>query len=536
MSKIWPFSVIAGRTSGNVNVPVLVDSNGKLVVDVAVTSGGSAIEDGVTAAIKATVRDYAASNPLAVVLTDTDGASYVASGGGGGSAVTIADGADVAEGAVADAKVTGDNNGTLSAKLRGLSTILADVWDSVGHTLKVATHAVTQSGTWTVQPGNTANTTAWKVDGSAVTQPVSAAALPLPTGASTAAKQPALGTAGTASADVITVQGIASMTALKVDGSGVTQPVSGTVTANAGTNLNTSALALEAGHIATVDTSTAAISAVAGTTAGAAVITDANGTIQQYLRGLVKLAITAGGFLVTAALATGSNIIGRVGIDQTTPGTTDSVSVATAQGAGAAIGATSGAAVITDANGTIQQYLRGLVKILITRGSAIINVAGGAATNVAIVDNPLNQGAQGVSSENAVVTTGRMVQLVADLVGKLIVLPYSNPENFVSFVSSSAMTGTTSTIALAAPASGLRNYITQITVSNSHATVGTDMLIQDGNGGTTLYRIPAAALYGGATLTFPAPLRQPTTATAIYVANVTTGASTVVSMSGYKGV
>jgi hypothetical protein len=36
----------------------------------------------------------------------------------------------------------------------------------------------------------------------------------LPTGASTSAKQPALGTAGTASTDVITVQGIASMTAL----------------------------------------------------------------------------------------------------------------------------------------------------------------------------------------------------------------------------------------------------------------------------------------------------------------------------------
>jgi hypothetical protein len=53
----------------------------------------------------------------------------------------------------------------------------------------------------------------------------------LPTGAATAAKQPALGTAGSASADVLTVQGIASMTALKVDGSAVTQPVSGTVTA-----------------------------------------------------------------------------------------------------------------------------------------------------------------------------------------------------------------------------------------------------------------------------------------------------------------
>jgi hypothetical protein len=62
------------------------------------------------------------------------------------------------------------------------------------------------------------------------TQPVSATTLPLPSGAATAAKQPALGTAGTASADVITVQGIASMTALKVDGSAVTQPVSGNLT------------------------------------------------------------------------------------------------------------------------------------------------------------------------------------------------------------------------------------------------------------------------------------------------------------------
>lgn len=67
------------------------------------------------------------------------------------------------------------------------------------------------------------------------TMAVSAASLPLPSGASTAAKQPALGTAGAASADVLTVQGVASMTALKVDGSAVTQPVSGTVTANAGT-------------------------------------------------------------------------------------------------------------------------------------------------------------------------------------------------------------------------------------------------------------------------------------------------------------
>jgi len=58
----------------------------------------------------------------------------------------------------------------------------------------------------------------------------------LPTGAATAAKQPALGTAGTPSADVITVQGAASMTALKVDGTGGSFPISGSIS-NAGFNV-----------------------------------------------------------------------------------------------------------------------------------------------------------------------------------------------------------------------------------------------------------------------------------------------------------
>jgi hypothetical protein len=86
----------------------------------------------------------------------------------------------------------------------------------------------------------------------------------LPTGAATAAKQPALGTAGTASADVITVQGIASMTALKVDGSAVTQPVSaaslplpsGASTSALQTTGNTS--------LSSIDTSTSGLNAKFG--------------------------------------------------------------------------------------------------------------------------------------------------------------------------------------------------------------------------------------------------------------------------------
>jgi hypothetical protein len=110
----------------------------------------------------------------------------------------------------------------------------------------------------------------------------------LPSGASTAAKQPALGTAGTASSDVITVQGVTSMTPLLVTPAansavnvaqinGVT-PLMGTgntgtgslrvtiatdqtaltnpllVTASAGTNLNTSALLTTAAHDAAFGT------------------------------------------------------------------------------------------------------------------------------------------------------------------------------------------------------------------------------------------------------------------------------------------
>lgn len=88
------------------------------------------------------------------------------------------------------------------------------------------TIAATQSGVWTVQQG----TPPWSVSQSGTWNLNNiSGTVSLPTGASVSSKQPALGVAGTASADVITVQGIASMTPLLVNGSGFTQPVSGSV-------------------------------------------------------------------------------------------------------------------------------------------------------------------------------------------------------------------------------------------------------------------------------------------------------------------
>lgn len=279
-----------------------------------------------------------------------------------------------------------------------------------------------------------------------------------------------------------------------------------TVTANAGTNLNTSALATVAKQPALGTAGTASTDVI---------------TVQG-IASMTKL-------LVTPDLPTGASTAAK----QPALGTAGSASadVITIQG----VASMTPILTTPTTNATVNLAQVGGTNTVTAGVAGTQAVGGNVATNVAIGTNPINLGAQGVSSENAVVTTGRMVQLVADLVGKLIVSPYANSENFVQFGPTSAMTGTTSTITLAAPASGLRNYITQITCSNSHATVGTDILIQDGNGGTAFYLVPAAALYGGAAVTLPTPLRQPTTATAVYVANVTTGASTRCSLSGYKG-
>lgn len=154
----------------------------------------------------------------------------------GASALPIQDGGN---------SITVDNGGTFATQASQSGT-----WNinNVSGTVSLPTGAATAAKQPALGTAGTASAdvitvqgiasmTALKVDGSAVTQPVSASSLPLPTGASTAAKQPALGTAGTASADVITVQGITSMTPLLVNASGNAVPVtdnSGSLTVDNG--------------------------------------------------------------------------------------------------------------------------------------------------------------------------------------------------------------------------------------------------------------------------------------------------------------
>ncbi len=85
--------------------------------------------------------------------------------------------------------------------------------------INVALPAATLTTLATAAKQDTGNTSLASIDGKITavnTGAVVVASSALPSGASTAAKQPALGTAGTASADVISVQGISSMTPLLV--------------------------------------------------------------------------------------------------------------------------------------------------------------------------------------------------------------------------------------------------------------------------------------------------------------------------------
>ena len=107
-----------------------------------------------------------------------------------------------------------------------------------------------------------------KVDGSAITQPVSATVLPLPTGAATSANQ----TNGTQLTGLVAGSAIIGKVGIDQTTPGTTNGVQvnaalptgtnsiGQVTSNAGTNTSTASLALESGgHLASIDTKTPAL-------------------------------------------------------------------------------------------------------------------------------------------------------------------------------------------------------------------------------------------------------------------------------------
>lgn len=262
-----------------------------------------------------------------------------------------------------------------------------------------------------------------------------------------------------------------------------------------------------------------ATSAATATAAAPSYVEGAASAFSQNLTGdlrvIAKIAASQ-----TVGLAAGSALVGKVGIDQTTPGTTNAVA-----------GTNFPTAVDVNSGNLSNSTLR----TCLATNSVAIPLWGHGATGASVPANATYIGARTLSATPSD-TTAQMNSPVLDLKGSMAVQPYGLGDNVISGLTA-AMTGTTSTAVtgIGAPGANLFNYITTIVVGNSHATVGTFVELQDGSGGTTFFTIPAAAVYGGAVITLPKPLKQPTANTALFCKNTTTGANTIVSVAGFKG-
>ncbi|SRR5216117_889223 len=141
---------LSTNTSGHLNI---ADGGNSITVDGTVTANAGTNLNTSALALAATQTDKSQFTKL----TDGTDTALITASGEQNVLATAQPGVDIGD-------VTINNASGASA---------VNIQDG-GNSITVdGTVAATQSGTWTVQPGNTANTTAWKVDGSAVTQPVS---------------------------------------------------------------------------------------------------------------------------------------------------------------------------------------------------------------------------------------------------------------------------------------------------------------------------------------------------------------------------
>lgn len=246
-------------------------------------------------------------------------------------------------------------------------------------------------------------TTFYKATTPSDTQPISAAALPLPTGAATAANQDGIVKDGTGD----TTQANVTNGRLHVDGSGVTQPVSGTLAAT-----QSGTWTMQPGN-------------TANTTAW-----------------LFKLDQTTTNNDVDVAslpaLPTGSNTIGGVNLTQYTP--------------------VSGRLPV-DGSGVTQP-------VSIATNQPVGTVAHGSADS----GSPIKIGCQARTTNRTAEVDGDRVDCVADKNGQIITTPMAPRERVVRS-SVVTLTNTTETTLLAAGGAGVFRDLTYLKCTNTSATL-----------------------------------------------------------------
>jgi hypothetical protein len=156
---------------------------------------------------------------------------------------------------------------------------------------------------------------------------------------------------------------------------------------------------------------------------------------------------------------------------------------------------------------------------------------GGIAHDSADSGNPHKVGGVAIAglSTATLVAAADRTNLYAGTDGALIVRPQSGLEDLVSGVA--AITDGSSTSTIAAQGSGVKTYITDVTIANTSATAVT-VDIRDGAAGSVKWTFPVPA-GGGVTHSFSSPLGF--TANTAVCSDPSASASTVtVSLAGFK--
>lgn len=151
----------------------------------------------------------------------------------------------------------------------------------------------------------------------------------------------------------------------------------------------------------------------------------------------------------------------------------------------------------------------GVQRVTLASDDPLVARMTGAAHDAAISGSPHRVAGRAVSANYAAVATGDTADLIATLVGALVVKPFTIPEAQWSYAAASGgITNTTTAVTVrAAAGAGLRNYITSMQLNHNVLGAATEFVIRDGAGGAVLFRVglntEALAPVG---ITFPVPL------------------------------
>jgi hypothetical protein len=179
-------------------------------------------------------------------------------------------------------------------------------------------------------------------------------------------------------------------------------------------------------------------------------------------------------------LVAGSAIIGKVGVDQTTPGTTNAVSLSH-------VGNT----------------------VVVTGGvSGSIGVGGITAAGSASSGNPVRVGARAATTNPTAVSDGQVSNIMTDKMGRQVVVQ-GHTRELVGKQATTITSSTTATTVVTAGGASVFTDLTSLTVTNSSATA-TLVTLSDGTV-SMVFNVPGG---GGFTMPFNPPMPATTANTA----------------------